>query len=596
MVDRILQAARASTYDFERTAFPDDPLSHRFEEWVPYYRLKWAIAKALAPRRILEIGVRYGYSALAFLDACPGASYLGIDLDIDMFGGVSGAINWARSAAAAYDAQFLVADSQKMSVFPGGRYNLIHVDGQQDGEGSIHDIALALRQSEYVLVDGYFWTSDNFWAVSECLLRYKDLIEFCIIIPGYAGELLIKTHSNPGNGITKPATSSKELQSTYTRSFYLSRLRGHDAFKRDRARIVDSPWYAALSHLAEMAPAGRALDLGCGRGELTVCLARQGRPVVAVDYSEDALRLAAQAMAASGVPDGSVDLRLADLNEIRLEGKFQVIAAADLIQRLSEEELSHLLEKAAAHLEPSGLFLVTARPSAWNLRFAMPERKRRASAMGAYPPSTHLNNPEAETFLNPPSPAGLKRRLKSRFQHSAVWLAEEKLPFEGLFRHLSRQEMREAPAVCAVASSAPLSIASLRASLGMDVLPPSSPAKTRIRLVDAPVDVSASNFFLAKVEVGNGTEFSLRSIGRHPVHLSYHWMEESGSRMVVYDGARTLLLPSLPPGVVCSYWLRVQSPARPGAYVLRVALVQEGVRWFDSVPGCGCATAAVKVR
>jgi predicted O-methyltransferase YrrM len=596
MVDRILQAARASTYDFEGTAFPEDPLRHRFEEWGPYYRLKWAIAKVLAPRRILEIGVRYGYSALAFLDACPGASYVGIDLDIDMFGGVSGAINWAQSAAASYDAHFLVADSQKLSVFPGGRYDLIHVDGQQDGEGSIHDITLALRQSEYVLVDGYFWTSDNFWAVSECLLRYKHLIEFCIIIPGYAGELLIKTHTNAGKEASKPATSSRELQPTYTRSFYLSRLRGHDAFKRDRARIVDSPWYVALSTLAELAPAGRALDLGCGRGELAVCLARQGRPVVAVDYSEDALRLAAQAVAASGVADGSVDLRFADLNEMRWEGKFQVIAASDLIQRLSEEEFSRLLEKVAAHLEPSGLFLVTARPSAWNLRFAMPDRKRRALAMGAYPPSTHLNNPEAETFLNPPSPAALKRRLKSFFQHSAVWLAEEKLPFEGLFRRLSRRELREAPAVCAVSSSSALSLASLRGSLGMDVLPPSSPAETKIMLVDAPADVSASNFFLTQVEVSNGTEFSFRSIGKHPVHLSYHWMEESGSRMVVYDGARTLLIPSLPPGGVCCYWLRVQSPARQGAYLLRVTLVQEGVRWFDAVPGGGCATAAIKVR
>jgi hypothetical protein len=296
------------------------------------------------------------------------------------------------------------------------------------------------------------------------------------------------------------------------------------------------------------------------------------------------------------VADGSVDLRLADLNEIRLEGKFQVIAASDLIQRLSDEEISRLLEKVAAHLEPSGLFLVTARPSAWNLRYAMPEKNRRALAMGAHLPSAHLNNPEAETFLNPPSPAGLKRRLQSFFQHSAVWLAGEKLPFEGLFGRLSRREMREAPAVCAVASSAPLSLEGLRASLRMDVLPPSSPAETQLRLVHAPIGVSARNWFSVQVEVGNGTEFSLRSIGQHPVHLSYHWMEESGSRTEVYDGARTPLVPSLPPGVVRSYWVRVQSPARPGAYLLRVTLVQEGVRWFDSVPGGCCATAAIKVR
>jgi hypothetical protein len=76
MFDEILQTAQSCAYDFRQTACPKDPLRHLFEVWVPYYRTKWAIVPVLQPKTILEIGVRFGYSALAFLNACPRARYL----------------------------------------------------------------------------------------------------------------------------------------------------------------------------------------------------------------------------------------------------------------------------------------------------------------------------------------------------------------------------------------------------------------------------------------------------------------------------------------------------------------------------------------
>jgi len=99
MLDAIVSCSRTTNYDFRATACAQDPLTHLFADWVPYYKTKWAIARVLQPASILEIGVRYGYSAAAFLNACPGATYLGIDLDSDTFGGVKGAIQWARRIA-----------------------------------------------------------------------------------------------------------------------------------------------------------------------------------------------------------------------------------------------------------------------------------------------------------------------------------------------------------------------------------------------------------------------------------------------------------------------------------------------------------------
>jgi hypothetical protein len=57
MIEEILAEAKVSEFDFRRYAHPQDPLAHLFDEWVPYYRLKTAIAKTLQPKSILEIGV-----------------------------------------------------------------------------------------------------------------------------------------------------------------------------------------------------------------------------------------------------------------------------------------------------------------------------------------------------------------------------------------------------------------------------------------------------------------------------------------------------------------------------------------------------------
>ena len=68
MIEQILDCWRRSNYDFRKTANPNDPLRHLFNEWVDYYKLKRAIASVIQPASILEIGVRYGYAAMAFLD------------------------------------------------------------------------------------------------------------------------------------------------------------------------------------------------------------------------------------------------------------------------------------------------------------------------------------------------------------------------------------------------------------------------------------------------------------------------------------------------------------------------------------------------
>lgn len=98
--------------------------------WADCYSTKFAVAHLLQPRRIFEIGVRAGYSALAFLRAVPTARYVGIDSNRDEHGGFCGAIEHARGLLAGYDAMILEMSSAQFSssaeIGQLGNCDLIH--------------------------------------------------------------------------------------------------------------------------------------------------------------------------------------------------------------------------------------------------------------------------------------------------------------------------------------------------------------------------------------------------------------------------------------------------------------------------------------
>jgi predicted O-methyltransferase YrrM len=146
MIERILAIKAKTDFDFRSFACLSDELACLFDDLVDDYRLKYAIAAAIEPQAILEIGVRYGYSAVAFLSAAPQARYLGLEADTSRFAEALGAIDWAREITRGHAAEFLRLETRSLAALPGGTYDLIHIDSQQDGDGTVHDLELAIRQ------------------------------------------------------------------------------------------------------------------------------------------------------------------------------------------------------------------------------------------------------------------------------------------------------------------------------------------------------------------------------------------------------------------------------------------------------------------
>lgn len=535
-VQEILGTAAQATYDFRLTAFPDDPLRYLFADWLPYYRMKWAIARVLAPRRILEVGVRFGYSAAAFLDACPEAEYLGIDNDSEAFGGHKGAIEWARRITRHARASYLLADSQQLAEFPGGRYDLIHVDGQQDGDGSFRDLAKALRQARYILVDGFFWTRQNFLNASEFLYRFRDRIESCVAIPGYEGELLI--------AVRPEADESAPMLD-------LGPGRGE-------AGAYLNGVYEALAHLVEIAPVGQALDLACGRQDL-------GR----VPGQEWVRRTSDHYLA--GLGHRVLELTRENVRTMPLEGPYQVAVVSELLEYLPPEEVDTLYRRIAASLAPDGLLIVHTFPNSWFYRYGHPRRRREARKLGAYFPLEPRSRYQERMHINEQSPRTLGRQLRKFFPHAVVWCSGDRLPDP-------MADWRQASHLFAVAGQLSLDAGILRARLEMHPLP--EPLALELTIVHAPAEVAAGAAFQIRVRLANRSACDLKSRAPHPVHLAYHGYAESGE-CVVFDGRRTRLR-AVKPGIVTELEMDLDAPAAAGRYRFRLTLVQEGVRWLDA--------------
>ena len=198
--------------------FPHEPYDHRqfliegYEKHPDYsahitedYRIRYAafkhtVAKVLQPESILEIGVRGGVSALAFLHA-RNVKFLGIDNSLDT---KTWNLNFEKNAEFwfnhfSYSTQILTHDSQKMESFP--KFDLVHIDGGHAFEEVRHDFINAWKSgARWILCDD--GTDSAVVAGIFHALKFdldRGSVEWTYFPEAWTGNLLVRTDHRWGN-------------------------------------------------------------------------------------------------------------------------------------------------------------------------------------------------------------------------------------------------------------------------------------------------------------------------------------------------------------------------------------------------------------
>ena len=94
---------------------------------------------------------------------------------------------------------------------------------------------------------------------------------------------------------------------------------------------------AALIRLAQPLK-GRILEVGCGRGYLTLCLAQQGVRIISIDADVQSIDNARRLVAANGL-EAWVDLRVQDVRQLSFATEsFDIIFCANVVHHFEQAQ------------------------------------------------------------------------------------------------------------------------------------------------------------------------------------------------------------------------------------------------------------------
>lgn len=161
---------------------PDEDYSDfRSSAWYEYYYYKWYYAELSKSKRILEIGVRLGYSAFAFMSSSYCEEYTGWDIQKPIDGGMTfDTTDWVKdkvfSKFPSIKSNLETKDTQ-IDEWLSDEYDFIHVDGSHSYFGALSDCSKAysvLSKGGLMVVDDYVFIPAVKKAV-DCFLDEKDL-------------------------------------------------------------------------------------------------------------------------------------------------------------------------------------------------------------------------------------------------------------------------------------------------------------------------------------------------------------------------------------------------------------------------------------
>jgi ubiquinone/menaquinone biosynthesis C-methylase UbiE len=117
------------------------------------------------------------------------------------------------------------------------------------------------------------------------------------------------------------------------------------------------PAFEALIRDEEIVP-GRALDIGCGRGENAIMLAMNGCEVTGIDLVEDAISDAKAKAVERNVKVNFIAGDVLQMDSLFAEGEFDIVIDSGLFHAMTNEERPVLARQIHRVLKPGGRYFM----------------------------------------------------------------------------------------------------------------------------------------------------------------------------------------------------------------------------------------------
>ncbi len=177
----------------------------------------------------------------------------------------------------------------------------------------------------------------------------------------------------------------------------------------------------------------KVLDIGCGRGDLTIALAKSGANVVGVDYSKDAVEIARETM--NKLEEGissRISIVQSDATALDFpDEQFDSIYMLDIVEHLYPQQLFECFAECFRVLKPNGSLIVHTSPNRWYNDFGYPlwERPINIAANALFRQNLLTRPIRTETDLkvhiNEQTIISLKKYFKKADFKVKMWLGSE---------------------------------------------------------------------------------------------------------------------------------------------------------------------------
>jgi ubiquinone/menaquinone biosynthesis C-methylase UbiE len=226
---------------------------------------------------------------------------------------------------------------------------------------------------------------------------------------------------------TRPQERPQPVESAqYDNDYFLSKCGGADWFKHFiQASEKDAyPIYRKILSRVGAKPSQRALDVGCGRGEVAAMLALAGLTAVALDFSAEAIEIGSYLRRVFLEPKrNTIYLVRGEATLLPFNDRtFDSVILADIVEHLHQWQLALLYPECHRVLRPTGRLLIHTWPNKWHTKYTYPLVARLSRLMGTGRPLDHRKPHDAIMHVNEQSLSSLRADLfKAGFSIERSW-------------------------------------------------------------------------------------------------------------------------------------------------------------------------------